>query len=67
MTDQPLIDDDYVLADGKAWFTVGNISVNIRSDGIATYVTMYPLGREADDDKLLACAAAFHADANPTE
>lgn len=43
-----LPEDDYVLTDGAAWFTVGELSVRIRTDGDRVHVDIYPLHREAE-------------------
>lgn len=44
-----LIDGDYYLADGAAWFTVGDRSVRIRETEAGVFVGIYKLGAEDED------------------
>lgn len=51
-----LKDDDYTLVDGAAWFTVGGLSVRIRSFEGGAAVSIYHLGQE-DEDCISSCMA----------
>jgi len=44
-----LIDGDYVLEDGCAWFEVENISIRIHKTDEGVVVDLYPKGREDED------------------
>lgn len=48
--DQELTDGDYVLSEGRAWFTVGGRSVRIVDDGEGyLHVFVYELNNEMHD------------------
>lgn len=50
MENQELPDDDYVLSEGAAWFTVGVMSVRIHRDRAGGLtISVYKLGEEMDD------------------
>jgi len=51
-----LVDDDYLLKDGAAWFTAGRFSVRIYSDKRGVECWVYPLGRESEP-ALAQCVA----------
>ncbi len=43
-----LTEGDYILVDGRAWFTVHDLSVHIRAHDGMLSVAVYPLGNETD-------------------
>lgn len=56
MDTSKLADGDYVLTEGKAWFTVGNVSVRIYSAEYGVICDMYRLGEEDHPAIASACA-----------
>lgn len=55
-----LKDDDYVLVEGRAWFTIGNISVRLTRTDEGVVCDMYPLNNETSDS--VASCYAFHSE-----
>ena len=49
MSDVNLIDGDYVLTDGAAWFKVKNFSIRIQSTDEGVVVDLYPYQREMEE------------------
>ena len=43
-----LLDGDYVLTEGAAWFTVGEFSIRLHKDLEGVAVDIYKLGAEYD-------------------
>ena len=52
-----LLDDDYILTDGAAWFTVKGFSVRIHSTDEGVVADVYAEGRE--DEDAIASTYAF--------
>ena len=62
--DKRLKDDDYVLADGRAWFTVkDHFSVRITTTDEGMICDVYVTGHEAGDDGLLGSTYVFDSEA----
>lgn len=55
-----LKDGDYTLIDGRAWFTVGNISIRISATEQGVVCDMYPLHDEMND--AVASCYAFYTE-----
>jgi hypothetical protein len=49
MSHTVLKDGDYDLVEGKAWFTLNNLSIRIRSESEQAIVEVYPLHKEMDE------------------
>ena len=49
MSDVNLIDGDYVLTDGAAWFRVKNFSIRIQSTDEGVVVDLYPYLQEMEE------------------
>jgi hypothetical protein len=65
--DMPLVYDvatDYTLKPEhtSCWITVDNLSVYVKRTAEGATVSIYPVGREADDEQCLASAVSFFAD-----
>ncbi len=60
-----LVDDDYALVDGTAWFRVGSFNVNVHATSDGVFAEIYALGDE-NSDAAVASAYASDADADDT-
>ena len=49
MSDGNLLDGEYVLTDGAAWFRVKNFSIRIQSTDEGVVVDLYPYLREMEE------------------
>jgi hypothetical protein len=47
--ERDLTDNDYVLVDGAAWFTVREFSIRIRDCGGHLAIAVYPKGNEMEE------------------
>ena len=55
-----LRDEEYVLIEGGAWFTIGNISVRLTNTDEGVVCDMYPLNNETSDS--VASCYAFYSE-----
>jgi len=65
MSDVNLVEGDYVLTDGAAWFKVKNFSIRIQSTDEGVVVDLYPyLGKMEEP---VASTWAFDSDVEPED
>jgi hypothetical protein len=65
MSDGNLLDGEYVLTDGAAWFRVKNFSIRIQSTDEGVVVDLYPYLQEMEEP--VASCWAFDSEVEPED